>query len=52
MHKLWDLETLGIRDNEDVHQRALDDITIDGQRYSVAGFIRSGKSGRKVSNLR
>ena len=35
VHKLWDLETLGIRDNDDVHQRVIDDITFDGQRYSV-----------------
>ena len=38
VHKLWDLDTLGIRNNDadnDVHQRVIDGVTFNGQRYSV-----------------
>ena len=35
VHKLWDLETLGIRDNDGVHHKVIDDITFDGQCCSV-----------------
>ncbi|XP_065052637.1 uncharacterized protein LOC135681915, partial [Rhopilema esculentum] len=35
LHKLWDLETLGIRVDEDVHQKVIDDVSFNGQRYSV-----------------
>ena len=35
VHRLWDLETIGIRNDDDVHQRVIDDITFNGQRYSV-----------------
>ncbi len=35
VHKLWDLETLGIRQENEVHEGVIDDIRFTGQRYSV-----------------
>ena len=35
VHKLWDLETIGIRNDDDVHQRVIDETSFNGQRYSV-----------------
>ena len=35
VHKLWDLETVGIRIDNEVHQKAIDDISFNGERYSV-----------------
>ncbi|XP_014676190.1 PREDICTED: uncharacterized protein LOC106816151 [Priapulus caudatus] len=35
IHKLWDLETLGIRESEDVSEEFADTIRFTGQRYSV-----------------
>ena len=35
VNKLWDLETLGIRENNDVHEALLDKIKFNGSKYSV-----------------
>ena len=34
VHKLWDLETIGIRESNEVHEEFVD-ISFNGQRYSV-----------------
>eukprot|EP00794_Sanderia_malayensis_P004910 gene4910-biopygen3985 len=34
VHKLWDLDS-GIRVDDEVHENVIDDMTFDGQRYSV-----------------
>ena len=36
VNKLWDLESLGIRPNNDVHEALIDDIVFTGERYSVS----------------
>ena len=33
--KLWDLDSLGIRESHEVHEQLLDNITFTGERYSV-----------------
>ena len=33
LNKVWDLETVGVRN--DIHQKVIDNISFDGQRYSV-----------------
>ena len=33
--KLWDLETLGIREEESMHEPLFDNISFNGTRYSV-----------------
>ena len=33
--KLWDLDSLGIRENHEVHEKVLDSISFTGERYSV-----------------
>ena len=35
IHKLWDLETLGIREGDEIHQEFAENIAFNGQRYSV-----------------
>ena len=35
IHRLWDLETFGVRIDDDVHQKAINDISFNGERYSV-----------------
>ena len=35
VQKLWDLETLGIRSTDEVHEELLDNVTFNGERYSV-----------------
>ena len=35
MHKLWDLETLGIRIEDEVHKSVVSKISFTGERYSV-----------------
>ena len=35
MHKLWDLDTLGIRVEDEVHKSVIDNISFTGTRYSV-----------------
>ena len=36
VQKLWDLDTLGIRPNDDVHENLIDNIKFTGERYSVS----------------
>ena len=36
VHKLWDLETLGIRRGDEVYEDLLDRIKFSGERYSVS----------------
>ena len=35
MHKLWDLETLGIRVEDEIHKSVVSNISFTGERYSV-----------------
>ena len=35
MHKLWDLETVGIRIEDEIHKSVLNNISFKGERYSV-----------------
>eukprot|EP00794_Sanderia_malayensis_P012361 gene12361-biopygen9857 len=35
LHKLWDLDSLGIREGDPIHETVLDDITFNGTHYSV-----------------
>eukprot|EP00794_Sanderia_malayensis_P006437 gene6437-biopygen4765 len=35
VHKLWDLDTLGIRPQNEVHEKVIDNISFTGGRYSV-----------------
>ena len=35
LHKLWDLDTLGIRAEDEVHEATIDNISFTGERYSV-----------------
>ena len=35
VNKLWDLETLGIRQENEIHEAVIDDIQFTGTRYSV-----------------
>ena len=35
LHKLWDLDSIGIREEDKVHESVLDDIAFTGSRYSV-----------------
>ena len=35
MHKLWDLESLGIRVEDEVHKSVVNNISFTGERYSV-----------------
>ena len=35
MHNLWDLDSIGIRESDKVHESVLDAITFTGNRYSV-----------------
>ena len=35
VQKLWDLDTLGIREENEVHENLLDNITFTGESYSV-----------------
>ena len=32
---MWDLETLGIREGDEIHQEFTENIAFNGQRYSV-----------------
>ena len=34
-NRLWDLETVGVRIDNDIHQKVIDNISFDGQHYSV-----------------
>jgi len=36
VNKLWDLDSLGIRPNDDVHEFLVDNIKFTGERYSVS----------------
>ena len=36
VNKLWDLDSLGIRPKDNVHEALLDDIVFTGERYSVS----------------
>ena len=40
--KLWDLDSLGIRQDNEVHEKLIDNISFTGQRYSVALPWKSG----------
>ena len=35
MKRLWDLETLGIKDTDDAYEELVDNIKFSGERYSV-----------------
>ena len=35
LHKLWDLDSLGIRPEDEVHEGVIDNILFTGERYSV-----------------
>ena len=35
IHKLWDLDSVGIREENEVHQNVIDNIIFTGKRYSV-----------------
>ena len=35
IHKLWDLETLGIKESNEVYDDLLDNVSFTGERYSV-----------------
>ena len=35
VQKLWDLEAIGIRSTDEVHEELLDNISFNGERYSV-----------------
>ena len=35
MHRLWDLDRLGIKKTDEVHEAFRDNISFDGERYSV-----------------
>ena len=35
LQRLWDLDSLGIREQHKVHESVLDDILFSGKRYSV-----------------
>ena len=35
LQKLWDLDSIGIREPDKVHEHVLDDISFTGERYSV-----------------
>ncbi|XP_065068275.1 uncharacterized protein LOC135693670 [Rhopilema esculentum] len=45
IQKLWDLETIGIRERNEVHETLLDNITFNGERYFVG---LPWKAGNKV----
>ena len=36
VNKIWDLDSLGIRPKDNVHEALLDDIVFTGERYSVS----------------
>ena len=36
LHKLWDLDSIGIRENDEVRTNLVDDIAFTGDRYSVS----------------
>ena len=35
VQKLWDLETIGLKDTDEVHDDLLDIVSFTGERYSV-----------------
>ena len=35
LSRLWDLDTIGIREKDDVHMHTIDNIQFNGERYSV-----------------
>ena len=35
VHKLWDMGTVGIRVDKEIHEKAIDEISFNGGRYSV-----------------
>ena len=35
VNRLWDLDTLGIRQEDEVHETVIDEILFTGTRYSV-----------------
>ena len=35
LERLWDLETVGINEKEQVHEELIDNITFAGEKYSV-----------------
>ena len=35
LHKLWDLDSIGIREGNEVHESVIDNITFTGSKYSV-----------------
>ena len=35
IHRLWDLDSIGIRETNEIHQDVIDDIIFTGKRYSV-----------------
>ena len=35
LHKLWDLDSIGIREGDQVHESVIDNITFTGSKYSV-----------------
>ena len=43
LHKLWDLDSIGIREIDKVHEDVVDHIEFTGERYSV-GFPKVPKS--------
>lgn len=42
-HKLWDLDSIGIREVDDVHEEILDSISFNGIRYSVKLLWKAGR---------
>ena len=44
LHKLWDLDTLGIRAEDEVHEGTIDNISFTGERYSVQLSWKVGHS--------
>ena len=40
LQMLWDLETLGITESNEVHEEFVDNITFNGSRYSDTPILR------------
>jgi len=41
LQMLWDLETLGITESNEVHEEFVDNITFNGSRYSDTPILRN-----------
>eukprot|EP00794_Sanderia_malayensis_P017243 gene17243-biopygen14837 len=44
VHKLWDLDSIGIRERDPVHELTLDNISFTGKRYSVGLPWKAGQN--------